>query len=170
MTNQLIQPPEIIEVAGPVIFLAGPIQDSRPWQYEAAELIHDIDGNIVVASPRKEYAPGEFVYEKQVDWETHFLERAARYGAVLFWLARQTSLTTEPGQEFPRPHAQTTRQELGEWRNEKKHNPQLNLVVGIEPGFSNKRYICRRLNQVCPDVPILDDLADTCRAAVDLIR
>jgi hypothetical protein len=91
MTERLIvQPPEIIDTPDDIIFLAGPIQGAPDWQTKAAHIIHDIDKSVVVASPRKDYAPGEFVYEKQVDWETHFLRRAGRTGVVAFWLATQT--------------------------------------------------------------------------------
>jgi hypothetical protein len=177
MTSRLIQPPEIVGVEGPIIFAAGPIQDAPKWQYQAAENIHEIDSDIVVASPRKEYAPGEFVYEKQVDWETYYLKGAAyglepdrRKGVILFWLAKQISQTIEKGQKFPRSYAQTTRQELGEWRAKKQNDPSINLVVGIEEGFGNERYIKRRFSQDCPDVPILSSLLETCEVAVELIH
>lgn len=49
----LLQPPEIIEVESPDIFLAGPIQGGPDWQVDATNLIHDIDPTLVVASPRK---------------------------------------------------------------------------------------------------------------------
>ncbi len=51
----LLQPPEIVETTKPVIFLAGPIQGGPDWQCEAANLIHDLDPNVIVASPRKDY-------------------------------------------------------------------------------------------------------------------
>jgi len=74
MTDRLtVAPPEIIETPDNIIFLAGPIQGAPDWQSTAADIIHDLDGSAVVASPRKDYEPGTFVYERQVDWETHFL-------------------------------------------------------------------------------------------------
>jgi hypothetical protein len=157
-----IQPPDITEVAGPVIFLAGPIQGAPLWQPEAAGMVYQ-DSDIVVASPRKDYPEGTFVYEKQVDWETHFLRRAAIYGAVMFWLARQTEET--PG----RSYAQTSRFELAETKI-KHERDGINLVVGIESGFGNERYIRRKFGQDCPDVPILDNLEATVSATLELIR
>ncbi len=59
----VFQPPEIAEVDGPLIFLAGPIQGAPDWQSEAISIIHDIDPAIAIASPRKDYPEGEFVYE-----------------------------------------------------------------------------------------------------------
>ena len=163
MTERLIlQPPEIVETDRPVIFLAGPIQGAPDWQSEAASLIHEYDPSIIVASPRKNYPEGTFVYERQVDWETHFLQTAGRTGVIAFWLAAQVEET--PG----RAHAQTTRFEIAEWM--KNHqNDGAKLTVGIEEGFGNARYIRRRFSQNAPDVPFADTLEDTIKNAVELL-
>lgn len=155
----LLQPPEIIDVEGDVIFLAGPIQGAPDWQSKATEIIHSLNSSIIVASPRKDYPEGTFVYEKQVDWETHFLKRAAKRGVILFWLAVQVEET--PG----RSYAQTTRFELGEWKARCEQGG-VRLVIGIDASFGNARYIRRRLGQDCPNVPILDNLEETCRETV----
>jgi len=159
----LLRPPEIIEVTGPVIFLAGPIQGAPDWQSTAEQAIHVIDNSLVVASPRKEYQQGTFVYEKQVDWETHFLRRAAQSGVIAFWLAAQTEPT--PG----RSYAQTTRFELAEWKMHHQYEGA-KITIGIEEGFGNARYIRRRFSQDCPDVKIADNLQEMCQNAVDLAR
>lgn len=158
----LLQPPDIIEVKTPLIFLAGPIQGAPDWQSKATDIIHSQVPEIAIASPRKEYPEGTFVYEDQVDWETHYLSRAANFGATMFWLARQTEET--PG----RAYAQTSRFELGECKMRHERDGAI-LVVGIEDGFGNSRYIRRRLNQDCPDVPILDSLQATCVETVERV-
>lgn len=159
----VVQPPEIVDTPDNIIFLAGPIQGAPEWQSMAADLIHDIDKSVVVASPRKNYAPGEFVYPRQVDWETHFLRRAGRTGVVAFWLAAQTIET--PG----RAYAQTSRFELAEWKM--KHELEgAKLTVGIEEGFGNARYIRRRFNQDAPDVKIAESLETMCENAVELLN
>lgn len=159
----VLQPPEIVETDAPVIFLAGPIQGAPDWQSEAATIIHDIDATIIVASPRKDYPEGTFVYERQVDWETHFLRIAGRLGVVAFWLAAQTVDT--PG----RAYAQTTRFELAEWKMHHQYEGA-KITIGIEKGFGNERYIRRRFGQDCPRVKIADSLPEMCRNAVDLAR
>lgn len=159
----LLQPPEIVETDGPVIFLAGPIQGAPDWQTEAASIIHDIDSSIVVASPRRDYPEGTFVYEKQVDWETHFLRKAGRIGVVGFWLAAQTEET--PG----RAYAQTSRFELAEWKMRHEYEG-IKLTIGIEESFGNARYIRRRFNQDCPEVKIADSLFAMCENAIDLVH
>lgn len=163
MTERLLlQPPEITKVEGSVIFLAGPIQGAPEWQHVAAGIIHALNSGLIVASPRKQYVKGEFAYEKQVDWETHFLNRAAKAGGIMFWLAAQVEET--PG----RAYAQTSRFELGEWKA-RQEQAGIKLVVGIEEGFGNERYIRRRLGQDCPSVPILSSLRDTCETIVELV-
>jgi hypothetical protein len=159
----LLTPPEIVEATSPVIFLAGPIQGGPDWQTEAASYIHDIDPTLTVASPRKNYPEGTFVYEKQVDWETHFLRTAGQTGVIAFWLAAQVEET--PG----RSYAQTTRFELAEWKMRHEYEGT-KLTIGIEDGFGNARYIRRRFAQDAPDVMIVDSLAEMAQNAVDLAR
>lgn len=159
----LLQPPEIVETDGPVIFLAGPIQGAPDWQAEAASVIHDIDPLIVVASPRRDYPEGTFVYENQVDWETHFLRTAGKLGVVAFWLADQA--TDTPG----RSYAQTSRFELGEWKMRNEFEG-VKLTIGIDEEFGNARYIRRRFGQDCPNVKIANSLIEMCRNAVDLVN
>ncbi len=158
----LVQPPEIVETPDRIIFLAGPIQGAPDWQAVAVRTIHDIDSSVVVASPRKDYAPGMFVYERQVDWETHFLRRAGRTGVIAFWLAGQTTET--PG----RAYAQTTRFELGEWKMRHERDG-VKVTIGIEENFGNARYIRRRLGQDAPEIMITDSLEAMCENAVYLL-
>lgn len=159
----LLQPADIVQVDGPVIFLAGPIQGAPDWQTLAATKIHDLDASLIVASPRKDYPEGTFIYENQVDWETHFLRSAGQLGVVGFWLAAQTVET--PG----RAYAQTTRFELAEWKMRHEYEGT-KITLGIEEGFGNARYIKRRFSQDCPDVKVVDTLDEMCQNAVDLAR
>ncbi|MEX2043531.1 MAG: hypothetical protein WD926_01400 [Patescibacteria group bacterium] len=159
----VLMPPEYKELSGPVVFLGGPIQQTWDWQAEAIGHFDRLAPSLHVASPRREYLPGEFVYGDQVDWETHYLRRAGEDGVVMFWLAGYTEHDPE------RSYAQTSRAELFEWKVRHERDDVL-LVVGIEEGFSGARYIRRRFGQDCPEVPILDSLADTCREAAGLVR
>ncbi|HUD07388.1 MAG TPA: hypothetical protein VMR34_05885 [Candidatus Saccharimonadales bacterium] len=184
MTERLfLQPPDLVEVQGPLIFLAGPIQDAPDWQETAKTHIHELDPAIAVASPRKIYTKGAFVYEKQVDWETHSLRRAGEEGVIAFWLAAQeqkrlsiharlgamATLLIKGTLPLPRAYAQTSRFELGEWK--KNHEYEwTHLTIGIEEGFGNARYIRRRFSQGCPDVKIADSLSEMCQNAVDLVH
>lgn len=165
MPTKTIFPPNYPDLAKeiPVIFLAGPIQGAPDWHKEAIAYLQEQAPNIVLASPKKAYLDGSFVYGEQVDWESHFLNRAAFNGCVLFWLAKEET-------HFPeRAYAQTSRFELGEWAT-KQRQLNCNLVVGIEEGFSGTRYIQRRLNQQNPAVLQANSLKDTCDNALKLIE
>lgn len=168
MSNLVLRPPEFaaiddLAMLDKLIFLGGPIQGAPDWQQEAIERFDSTSEDLAIASPRKDYAPDEFVYEKQVDWETYQLRRAGRLGAVMFWLARQTEST--PG----RAYAQTSRFELGEMKIRHETKAE-RLVVGIEEGFGNERYIRHRLGQDCPHVPIFNNLSDTCETTLKLLE
>jgi hypothetical protein len=179
----LLQPPEIIDVNGPVIFLAGPIQGAPSWQSEATDIIHSLDPTIMVASPRKEYAPGTFKYNHQVDWETALLRRAGELGVVSFWLASPAteklpvidraklaaSILLKGMLSPQRAYGQTSRFELAEWKMRHEYEGT-KLTIGIEEGFGNARYIRRRFSQDCPDVKIADDLEAMCQNAVELVH
>jgi hypothetical protein len=159
----VLTPPVHVEVAGPVVFLAGPIQGAPDWHRRAITLLRELDGYLHVACPRHEYPPGAFSHEAQVDWETAHLRRAAREGVILFWLAREAEHRCD------RAYAQTTRFELAEWKVRHERDGA-NLVVGIEAGFTGARYVRRRFSQDCPGVPVVASLEEACRAAVALVR
>jgi hypothetical protein len=157
----LILPPNYHDVTGPVIFLAGPIQGAPLWQDQAVALLLDQAPPIHIASPRRKYTPGEFEYDAQVDWETHYLRRAAKEGCILFWLANEATHRCD------RAYAQTTRFELAEWKLRHERDGT-KLVVGIENGFTGAKYIKRRFEQDCPRVPLCVTLEETCRTAAQL--
>ncbi len=157
--GQVLYPPTHQEVEGPVVFLAGPIQGAPDWQKNAISIIQRLNPAVTIANPRVEYLDGEFVYEKQVDWETEYLNRAAKNGAILFWLAREQEHIPE------RAYAQTSRFEIAEWKA-RREKTKFNLIIGIEEGFSGARYIRRRVAQDCPDVPIVSTLQEACEIAI----
>lgn len=163
VTGQLFLPPVVIESKFPTIFLGGPIQGSQNWQEAAMAIIWSMRSDVNIASPRREGLDDAFVWEQQVDWETHYLRNAARRGVILFWLAREFQ------HSCGRPYAQTTRGELGEWRVRHEFDRSVKIIVGIEDGFSGARWIRKRLSEDQPDIPVCDSLHETCRVAVDVL-
>lgn len=160
MERRIYTPVSYIEadVSNPVIFLAGPIQGAPNWQEETMEIISSQNPDIIIATPRREYLPGTFNYDEQVDWETYHLKRAGRNGAIMFWLPKEK-------EHFPdREYAQTSRFELAEWKGRKAK-----MVIGIEKGFPGEKYIRRRFSQDRPDVPILDNLEEACFTTLTLL-
>jgi hypothetical protein len=157
----VLLPTTITPIAGPLVFLAGPIQGAPHWQADAIRWFAENAPMISVASPRRLDRSREFDYVAQVDWETYHLRRAAEGGVILFWLAREAE--SVPG----RAYAQTTRFELAEWKVRHERDG-VQLAVGIEDGFSGARYIRHRFGQDCPQVPVVSSLADVCAAAAEL--
>jgi hypothetical protein len=163
MQGIIILPPDYQDFSGKLVFLAGPIQGAPDWQAEAIQLIQNLAPEVNIASPRKVYLDKTFEYAAQVDWETYHLRKAAQTGAIMFWLANEA-------QHFPeRAYAQTSRFELGEWKA-KCEQTGAKLIVGIEEGFSNARYIRHRLAQDCPQVPLCQTLVETCKTTLLLLN
>lgn len=151
-------------LAGPLIFLGGPIQGASDWQSEAIGIL-SINENINIVSPRRAIEKSadfsDSDYQEQVSWEHYYLEEVARKGVTMFWLPK-------PIQEIPgRAYAQTSRFELGE-ALARHYLQKIRLVVGIEKGFSNERYIRLTLQAKAPDVSICDTLEATCEKAIEL--
>ncbi|MCU0447764.1 MAG: nucleoside 2-deoxyribosyltransferase domain-containing protein [Microscillaceae bacterium] len=162
MQGIVLLPPDYQAFTGKLVFLAGPIQGAPDWQADAIKVLQNLAPTLNIASPRKVYLDKTFQYAQQVDWETYHLRKAAETGAIMFWLAQEA-------QHFPeRAYAQTSRFELGEWKA-KSEAGDCQLIIGIEKGFSNERYIRHRLAQDCPQVPICDSLVATCEATLRLL-
>jgi len=152
------------DLSGPLIFLGGPIQGAPDWHSEAIGIL-SINKNINIASPRRAVEKrsdfSESLYEEQVLWEHFYLEQAARTGVTLFWLPK-------PIEHIPeRAYAQTSRFELGE-ALARHYLQKIRLVVGIEKGFSNERYIKMTLALKAPDVSVCETLYSTCEKAIEL--
>ena len=156
-----LRPPWRLDLVGPVVFLAGPIQGAPLWQPHAAEIIQSADPSVNVCSPRRdERNDREFTDEKyydQVNWETEYLQRAGENGVVLFWLPCVESEV--PG----RSYAQTSRFELGN-QQEKARRGDIKLVIGAEQDFPNRRYIYYRTSSECPNAALCETLEETLAA------
>jgi hypothetical protein len=153
-----------------MLFLAGPIQGAPDWQSEAISLIKERQNDfelsrLHIANPRREYIDGTFSYPEQVAWEKRNILRAAKYGAVLFWFAKQDpTIEYESG----RAYAQTSRVEFGRVCGWKDYALNLKLIIGIEPGYTgSERYF-----RTCADehhLTVYEDLASSTNAALELI-
>ncbi|MGV8087399.1 MAG: nucleoside 2-deoxyribosyltransferase domain-containing protein [Candidatus Woesearchaeota archaeon] len=167
MSTILIPPNYITLESKPLIFLAGPIQGTTDWQSIAVNYLIEKAPTVYVASPRRTIKfEGEFsaqMYAEQVDWETHHLRHAGKFGVILFWLAKESEHNPN------RAYAQTTRFELAEWKMKHEYE-NVKIVIGIEEGFSGAKYIRRRLSQDCPNIKIFSTLKETCDYAITLLK
>ena len=174
----VVWPPTILDPGvKQVIFLAGPIQGAPDWQDVAIGWFKAHTNGLVIASPRTPGPGWHGDYNGQVDWETFHLRRAAQTGMILFWLACpdppskwtnfvQAIKLWKP-KRIPRAYAQTSRFELGEWIGSIPCRSRPAIALGIEDGFTNERYIRRRLEQDHPGITIHNYLIDTCEWALE---
>ena len=147
-----------------VVFLGGPIQGAPDWQSTAIAKIHHEKPEVIIASPRRKYLDGEFEYKQQVDGETFHLRRAGQNGIIAFWLPKEIPEQHDIG----RAYAQTTRGELFEWKVRHERD-DAKLVLGVEDGFSGKKYIVLRFTEDCPDIPICQSLDEVCSRVISLL-
>lgn len=149
------------KLEGPLVYLNGPIQGAENWQASAIAVLGEIAPDLHVASPRaRNFAGG---VEKHLAWEQGFVERAAKDGVVMFWLAREAKHRND------RTYAAQMRFELGEWAV-KSSAGLARLVVGIESSFPGGAYLKRRLTLTYPNIPICRTLQQACAAAAELAR
>ncbi len=113
--------------------------------------------------------PGDETYfERQLNWERHYLDIASEHGCVIFWLPVESKSNPRIGGG---PYATDTRGELGEWRGRLMGNPSLKVVVGGEEGFDSFSQIERNFKLgVSPDFPIYRTLSETVQAAVAMAK
>ena len=143
------------------VFMAGPIQGTnskKMWQEEFVENIQkelkDVktNKNIIFCSPRRLEKPDKdkFVYEEQVEWESYYLEKSAKQGIIVFWLAKEEEKIE--GRSF----AQTTRWELSEWWT-KSLQENIKIIVGADKEFGGQRYITYKFKQKNPNFEIINN-------------
>jgi hypothetical protein len=102
-------------------------------------------------------------FERQTDWERHYLEQAAEKwpaGCIIFWLAEQK----EPRQDGG-PYARDTYGEIGEWRGRMMRAPHLRVVVGAEKEFPGLSQIKRNFELALPDLKIYDTMEEVVERA-----
>ncbi len=160
--RKVFVPPEHVSSEQRMIFLAGPIQGAPDWQSDAVNILIALKPDICIASPRRESFE-EVNYDEQVNWETENLRKAGENGVIMFWLAKENE------QISGRSYAQTSRAELFEWKMRHERDGA-KIVIGIEEGFTGSRYIKKRFDRDCPDVPILESLEETCKRALEMIE
>lgn len=166
MTISVLTPldkyPFPVSYCPPILFLAGPIQQAPKWQNEVIESFkEDYNKNLIICNPRRneEVKLTEEEYYNQVNWEHTWLNNAE---IILFWFPKKIEINPE------REYAQTSRFELGEMSDRLKRDSRLNLVVGVEPGFSGERYI-RYTFLKKHSIIVNSTLIDTCNQVKHLL-
>lgn len=143
----------------PLFFLAGPVLGGGDWQRKMLSLLYKRNEGCLAVVPcrygdndsiRNEHVTlsKAGVYERQTDWERHYLELAAQKGCIIFWLGCESKINPRNDGQ---PYARDTYGELGEWRWQLKINPKLNLVIGAERDFPGLSVIERNYKNVLGD-------------------
>ena len=171
MGKLIIPKSYVSELNVPLIFLAGPIKGAPDWQNDAINILFSQESNLAIASPKKDIgnhllkyiAAGDNDYfQRQRAWERHYLDIAAKTGAILFWL---------PGEKEHNCHkvyGAMTRLELGQWMTNYKHNQSVRLCLGTDGKFPEMKTISYDLSLDAPNLSINMSLEETCRDALSL--
>lgn len=173
MKTLVVPPSSPVELDGPVVFLAGPIQGADDWQDQAIAYLQSRPEKLMIASPRRGSYDilSQKEYEVQVDWETDWLELAGIQGVILFWCAKEFQ------HDCGRAYAQTTRTEVGEWllgKATERHPGSVRIAFGIEEGYTGAKYYRHRVKRLqewgrLPGLTIKDNLIATCDEALKLL-
>lgn len=167
----------------PMFFLAGPILGGGDWQSTMSELLMKRFGSLIVVNPSRydrshphykycDYLVNETKYskqhddhrfERQTDWERHYLERAAEKrhtGCIIFWLADQKEPRTDGT-----PYGTDTAGEVAEWRGRMMYDRTLRVVIGAEKKFPGLSQIKRNFELALPDFKIYDTMEEVVERA-----
>ena len=167
------------DLEGPLFFLAGPIRGGDDWQKTCAELIAKKLPECSIAIPyyhSKELhfplldiaAQGDVTFfERQLNWERHYIEEAAKHGCLIFWLPNESKVNPRTDGAY----ATDTRGEIGRWSIELKYNPTYRIVVGAEPEFPSLDVLHRNFNfDQGKDVVFYKTLEELVDAAIEKVR
>lgn len=157
---------ERIDKDDKVVFLAGPIQGALGWHEEAYEIFKEEykgEKNIVICSPKRNSGMEKTIegYEKQVNWETQHLKRAAKNGVVFFWFADQREIVYLEDGKTQRSFGKTSRTEYGEWKAYHDLGVCENLVLGLDTEWQKEKYFKTRITQDESNITVCDNLVDT---------
>lgn len=159
----------------PSIFLAGPIRSAGNWHQEAIHHILDQSQDLVVVCPSerkslpKQFEPHllqgeEGRFKSKLDWERHYLERSARTGCILFWLAPRPESAKSRNKVF----GATTRLEVGLWLGKYSADSSLRLCFGAHREFPESRSLTYYIMTESPGASVHKTLPELCEQAVDL--
>lgn len=153
------------------VFLVGPILGTWEWQEYAKKRLQYLasqdqtDLEIIVYNPRQlqfkdmcDFTDDTFY--SQVNWEHYHLELTGFRGVKLAWLANKTV-------ELNRNYCLTTLFELGEIIG--ATGPYRHAVVGIEPGFTNEKYLHYTIEQKAPEIELTSNLDEACDLTMQML-
>jgi hypothetical protein len=173
MTGKVILPINYPDMAGKVIFLAGPIVGAPKWHNNTINIIKELDSKINIICPSYHCNVDEKYwkdntnkvestcryknYWPEVEWQFFYRDLAFKCGCELFWLPK------EQEHNCYYPYAMTTRAELFS-----RFNSKGNICIGIQEYFSGGDYIKYSFEKYHPEIQISSELEKTCEIAVEI--
>ncbi len=153
------------------VFLIGPILGTWEWQEYAKKRLKYLadqdtsDLVIVVYNPRQPQFTDmrdftDDTFYSQVDWEHYHLALSGVKGVKLAWLANKTI-------ESNRNYCLTTLFEIGEIIGATGQHK--NVVVGIEPGFTNEKYLHYTIAEKAPEIELANNLDTACDLTMQML-
>jgi hypothetical protein len=153
------------------VFLIGPILGTWEWQEYAKKRFQYLasqdqsDLSIIIYNPRQPQFKDQSdfddsTFSQQVGWEHFHLNLTKIKGVRMAWLANKTV-------ELGRNYCLTTLFELGEIIGDT--GSHRNAVVGIEPGFTNEKYLQYTLDSKAPEIELTNNLDDACDLTMQML-
>ena len=173
MSKLIIPKTYVQEIEHPLIFLAGPIRSAPNWHDKAIDFLFSKNSDLVIASPRRgirdEIKPyiavgNETYFQRQREWEWHYLDIASKKGSILFWLPEEEKHNCE------KVYGAMTRIEMGQWMTHYKYNKNVRFCVGSDGNFSELDTIRYDLKLNAPNKEIKKTLEETCIEALKLAQ
>ncbi len=135
-----------------IYFLAGPILGGGDWQKIAIKMLAEKDPECYIVCPcrydnnhelykhnilstNKNLQNEILEFENQTHWERYYMQLAAKYGSLIFWLPCEDKNHPRP-KEFG-PYARDTYGEIGRWSIIYSQNQTAyDITIGAESEFS----------------------------------
>ncbi len=150
----------------PVIFLAGPLNSAPQWQRQASCMIFNRMKKVTVCSPRMishEEQGCDYTFTRQRAWERYYMDRAAEYGTILFWMPE-----VDPQHDYKGlTYGATTRFELGEWMTRASLDKSINVEIGAQEGFNTIHTIAYDMQRLLPEKVLHTSLSSLVDAAIE---
>lgn len=153
------------------VFLIGPILGTWEWQEYAKNRLQYLadqdqsDLSIIVYNPRQPQFTDmrdftDETFYSQVNWEHYHIALAGVNGVKMAWLANKTI-------ELNRNYCLTTLFEVGEIIGATGQHK--NVVVGIEPGFTNEKYLHYTIAEKAPEIELTNNLDEACELTMQML-
>ncbi len=104
-----------------------------------------------------------YSFTRQRAWERYYLEKASRYGSILFWLPAVDSKMNNAKLTY----GATTRFELGEWMTRASLDPDINIEIGSDDKFDTIHTIKYDMQRLLPNHTLHNSIESLVDASIE---